>query len=128
MNRSVVYACTTLAIVMLLLITIMSKQVGHEVPRPLTEKCKGELCRRFTSLYQGKTVVNVEMIIIIYYVFWGQFLHTTTLESCFSDVRDSIEIEMTPRALVRHGVESLGSWKSTQRVRRTEQASCSNQT
>ena len=54
MNRSVVYACTTLAIVMLFFITIMSRQVLHEVPRPLTEKCKGELCRRFTSLYQGK--------------------------------------------------------------------------
>ena len=51
MIRSVV----ALAIATLFLITTLSRQVGHEVPRPLTEKCKGELCSLPTSLHQGTT-------------------------------------------------------------------------
>ena len=55
MIRSVVYVCTILVIAALFLITTMSRQVGHEVPPPLTEKCKGELCSLSTSLHQGTT-------------------------------------------------------------------------
>ena len=40
MIRSVVYVFTPLVIVALFLITTMSRRVGHEVRRPLTEKCK----------------------------------------------------------------------------------------
>ena len=53
MIRSVV----ALAIAALFLITYMSRQVGHEVSRPRTEKCKGELCSQLTSPHQGTTAL-----------------------------------------------------------------------
>ena len=52
MIRSGVYV---LAIVVLFLFTTVIRHVSHEVPRPLTEKCKGELCSLPTSLHQGTT-------------------------------------------------------------------------
>ena len=55
MIRSGVYVCTILAIVVLFLFTTVIRQVSHEVPTPLTEKCKGELCSLPTSLHQGTT-------------------------------------------------------------------------
>ena len=54
MTRSVVYACTTLVIVALFLISTTIRQVRRGVPRPLTEMCKGGLCSLSMSLYQGK--------------------------------------------------------------------------